>query len=160
MLSSLMNCHPEAKRRTHASSPPRCSVFRRAREWGKYCGSLQGILIGGCFASCLLMALGISPVRASGQAGSNGGNAAASKPAAPATGASQTTSASPASTGSTAATTAKAGAPTAQDIAAAKASAKVSVNTETGVYHTGRPLVRQDKEGEIQDRSRSQGCGI
>ncbi|HEY4840889.1 MAG TPA: hypothetical protein VIH78_02930 [Terriglobales bacterium] len=88
-------------------------------------------------ASCLLMALSISPVMASGQAGSNGGNAAASKPAAPATGASQTTSASPASTGSTAATTAKSGAPTAQDSAAAKASAKVWVNTETGVDHKG-----------------------
>jgi hypothetical protein len=105
------------------------------------------------------MALGISPVRASGQAGSNGGNAAASKPAAPATGASQTTSASPASTGSTAATTAKAGAPTAQDIAAAKASAKVSVNTETGVYHTGGRWYGKTKKGKFKTEAEAKAAG-
>jgi hypothetical protein len=126
---------------------------------GKICGSPQGILIGGCFASCLLMALSISPVRASGQAGSNGGNAAASKPAAPATGASQTTSASPASTGSTAATTAKSGAPTAQDIAAAKASAKVSVNTETGVYHTGGRWYGKTKKGKFMTEAEAKAAG-
>lgn len=96
---------------------------------------------------------------ASGQASSNGGNAVASKPAAPATGATQTTAASPASTGSTTATTAKSGAPTAQEIASAKASGKVWVNTDTGVYHKGGRWYGKTKKGKFMTEADAKAAG-
>ena len=42
-------------------------------------------------------------------------------------------------------------APTASDIAAAKASHKVWVNLDTGIYHKGGPLVRQNQDRQIHD---------
>jgi len=96
---------------------------------------------------------------ASEQASESGGNAAASKPAPLASGATQTTSASPASTGSTTAITTKSGAPTAQDIAAAKASGKVWVNTETGVYHKGGRWYGKTKKGKFMTEAEAKAAG-
>ena len=83
--------------------------------------------------------------------------------------ASQTTPASPtaapapsASSGNGAAskaTTKSSGAPTAQDIASAKAGGKVWVNTETRVYHKGGRWYGKTKKGKFMTEAEAKAAG-
>ncbi|HSZ62440.1 MAG TPA: hypothetical protein VK828_11615 [Terriglobales bacterium] len=57
------------------------------------------------------------------------------------------------------ASTTSPGAPTAQDIAAAKASGKVWVNTETGVYHKGGRWYGKTKAGKFMTESDAKAAG-
>jgi hypothetical protein len=107
-------------------------------------------------AMCLLLTVAIVPGLAEGQAG-------AAKPAVPASSsATQAVPAAPASSGATPAattTTKTAGAPTSQEIAAAKASGKVWVNTESGVYHKGGRWYGKTKAGKFMTEAEAKAAG-
>ncbi len=107
-------------------------------------------------ALCLMLTVGILTDLAQGQAN-------AAKPAAPASpGATQAAPVAPASFGTTAAaktTTKTAGAPTSQEIAAAKASGKVWVNTESGVYHKGGRWYGKTKAGKFMTEAEAKAAG-
>lgn len=71
-------------------------------------------------------------------------------------------SAAPASSGNapaSKASTTSSGAPTAQEIAAAKASGKVWVNTETGVYHKGGRWYGKTKKGKFMTEAEAKAAG-
>ncbi len=57
------------------------------------------------------------------------------------------------------ATTTKAGAPSAQEIAAAKSSGKVWVNTETRVYHKGGRWYGKTKHGKFMTEAEAKAAG-
>ncbi len=100
-------------------------------------------------AMCLLLIVAILPSLAQGQTG-------AGKPAAPArTSASQAASAS----SGTATAPKTAGAPSSQDIVAAKASGKVWVNTESGVYHKGGRWYGKTKAGKFMTEAEAKAAG-
>jgi hypothetical protein len=63
------------------------------------------------------------------------------------------------STPSSKASTASSGAPTPQDIASAKASGKVWVNTETGVYHKGGRWYGKTKKGKFMTETEAKAAG-
>jgi hypothetical protein len=111
----------------------------------------------------LMLAAGISPALAKAQASSSGASSTAAKPAAPASpSAAPTAPAAPASSGSTAAPkapTKASGAPSAQEIAAAKASGKVWVNTESGVYHKSGRWYGKTKAGKFMTESEAKAAG-
>jgi len=109
-------------------------------------------------AFCLIFTVAIASALAQAQA-SAAAPAAAAKPAAAA---SPAASAAPASAGNTAApkTTAKdGGAASSQEIAAAKASGKVWVNTESGVYHKGGRWYGKTKAGKFMTESEAKAAG-
>ena len=86
-------------------------------------------------AFCLMLAAGISPVLAKAQASSGNSTAAPT-------------------------TTAKASsAPSAQEIAAAKASGKVWVNTESGVYHKSGRWYGKTKSGKFMTEAEAKAAG-
>jgi hypothetical protein len=92
-------------------------------------------------AFCLMFATSISPVLAEAQASSSSTNAAPAKPAA---------QASPATA---------AVAPSSSEIAAAKASGKVWVNTETRVYHKSGRWYGKTKQGKFMTESEAKAAG-
>ncbi|HXY77809.1 MAG TPA: hypothetical protein VEH47_03295 [Candidatus Acidoferrales bacterium] len=98
----------------------------------------------------LIVTIGIAPVLA-GQASSNSANSGATKPAAPA---------SPSATpGAPTTTKATAGAPSSSEIAAAKASGKVWVNTESGVYHKSGRWYGKTKSGKFMTEAEAKAAG-
>ncbi len=103
-------------------------------------------------AFCLMLTIGISPTLAKAQANSTDNNSAAAKPAAPAN-----PSATPAAPKT--ATKATAGAPSSSEIAAAKASGKVWVNTESGVYHKSGRWYGKTKSGKFMTESEAKAAG-
>jgi len=103
-------------------------------------------------AFILMLMIGISPVLAQAQANSTDTNSAASKPAAPAN-----PSATPAAPKT--ATKAAAGAPSSSEIAAAKASGKVWVNTESGVYHRSGRWYGKTKQGKFMTEAEAKAAG-
>jgi len=102
-------------------------------------------------ACCLLLTLGIAPVLMNAQATSTDTSSAA-KPAAPAS--SSTTPTAPKTTPKSAAA-----APTSQEIAAAKASGKVWVNTESGVYHKNGRWYGKTKSGKFMTEAEAKAAG-
>ena len=103
-------------------------------------------------AFCLMLTIGISPALAKAQASSNNTNSGAAKPAAPAN-----PSATPAAPKT--ATKAAAGAPSSSEIAAAKASGKVWVNTESGVYHKSGRWYGKTKAGKFMTEAEAKTAG-
>jgi len=103
-------------------------------------------------AFCLMLAIGISPASAKAQASSNSTNSGAAKPAAPAN-----PSATPAAPKTT--TKATAGTPSSSEIAAAKASGKVWVNTESGVYHKNGRWYGKTKQGKFMTEAEAKAAG-
>jgi hypothetical protein len=103
-------------------------------------------------AFCLTFAVGISPALAKAQASSSSPSPTAVKPAAQAP-------AAPAPSGNTA--TKSAGAkPSGSGIAAAKASGKVWVNTESGVYHKGGRWYGKTKTGKFMTEAEAKAAGF
>ncbi len=103
-------------------------------------------------AFCLIVTFAISPALVRAQASSSGANSA-TKPAAPAS-----SSATPAASGNMAApkTTGK---PSSSEIAAAKASGKVWVNTESGVYHKSGRWYGKTKNGKFMTEAEAKAAG-
>ena len=99
-------------------------------------------------AFCLMLTIGILPVLAKAQASSSGTNSAAAKPAAQAN-----PSATPAAPKTTA------GKASSSEIAAAKASGKVWVNTESGVYHKSGRWYGKTKAGKFMTESEAKAAG-
>jgi hypothetical protein len=104
-------------------------------------------------ASCLIVTIGIPPILASAQPSSGTTNSSAPKaaPASPAT--------TPTTPATTPTTTKSSAAPTAQDIAAAKASGKVWVNTESKVYHKSGRWYGETKQGKFMTESEAKAAG-
>jgi uncharacterized iron-regulated membrane protein len=100
----------------------------------------------------LIITIGISPALAKAQAGSTDTNSAAAKPAVPAN-----PSATPAAPKT--ATKAAAGTPSSSEIAAAKASGKVWVNTESGVYHKSGRWYGKTKSGKFMTEAEAKAAG-
>ena len=100
----------------------------------------------------LIITIGISPALAKAQASSTDTNSAAAKPAAPAN-----PSATPGAPKT--ATKAAAGAPSSSEIAAAKASGKVWVNTESGVYHKSGRWYGKTKSGKFMTEAEAKAAG-
>jgi hypothetical protein len=94
-------------------------------------------------AFCLMLTVAISPALAKAQASATGTNSSATKPAAPAS-----PSATPA-----------AGKASSQEIAAAKASGKVWVNTESGVYHKSGRWYGKTKNGKFMTEAEAKAAG-
>jgi len=101
-------------------------------------------------AFSLMLTVAISPALAKAQA--SGTSSAATKPAAPA---------SPSTTPTDSKTTTKAaaGTPSSQEIAAAKASGKVWVNTESGVYHKSGRWYGKTKAGKFMTEAEAKAAG-
>ena len=99
-------------------------------------------------AFCLMLTVAISPALATAQASSSGAGSSAT-PAA---------SAAPAASGNVAApkTTGK---PSSSEIAAAKASGKVWVNTESGVYHKSGRWFGKTKNGKFMTEAEAKAAG-
>lgn len=102
-------------------------------------------------AFCLMLTAAISPALARAQASAGGTSSAAAKPAAPAS-----PSATPAAPKPT---KAAAGAASSQEIAAAKASGKVWVNTESGVYHKSGRWYGKTKSGKFMTEAEAKAAG-
>ncbi len=100
----------------------------------------------------LIITIGILPALAQAQASSNSTNSGAAKPAAQAN-----PSATPAAPKT--ATKAAAGTPSSSEIAAAKASGKVWVNTESGVYHKSGRWYGKTKSGKFMTESEAKAAG-
>ena len=109
-------------------------------------------------AFCLSLAVVISPALATAQASSSGSSAPA-KPAAQASpnATAPTASASPGMAAPAAAT--KGGPPSASEIAAAKASGKVWVNTESRVYHKSGRWYGKTKAGKFMTEADAKAAG-
>jgi len=105
----------------------------------------QSKLILWMLAFCLMLAVAISPALAKAQAS---GTSFAAKPAAQAN-----PSAAPA------APKAATGKASSQEIAAAKASGKVWVNTESGVYHKSGRWYGKTKNGKFMTESEAKAAG-
>ncbi|MGB8010250.1 MAG: hypothetical protein WCF68_01440 [Terriglobales bacterium] len=94
---------------------------------------------------CLILTVAMAPALASAQAISSGASSTSTT----------AKSAAPASSAS------KSGAkPTSADIAAAKASGKVWVNTETGVYHKGGRWYGKTKAGQFMTELDAKAAGF
>jgi len=124
----------------------------------------QGKLTLWMLAFCLMLTIGISRALAKAQASPTDASSAAAKPAAPANpSATSTAQAAPASSGNTAApkttTKAAAGKASSQEIAAAKASGKVWVNTDSGVYHKSGRWYGKTKSGKFMTESEAKAAG-
>ena len=109
-------------------------------------------------AFCLALTSGIAPALAKAQASSSNTSSTAAKPAAQANrSATPTAQAAPASSGNTAAP--KTTAPSSPEIAAAKASGKVWVNTESRVYHKSGRWYGKTKTGKFMTESEAKAAG-
>ncbi|MGA9494350.1 MAG: hypothetical protein WBV41_00740 [Terriglobales bacterium] len=99
-----------------------------------------------------MFSVAISPAFAKAQTSSGGANSTTAKPAA---------QASPSATPNAPATASKsaATAPSSSEIAAAKASGKVWVNTETGVYHKGGRWYGKTKAGKFMTETEAKTAG-
>jgi len=122
----------------------------------------QGKLTLWMLAFCLLLTIGTSPAFAEAQASDTSSTAA--KSAAPANpSATPAAQAAPASSGNTAApkttTKANAGKASSPEIAAAKASGKVWVNTESGVYHKSGRWYGKTKAGKFMTEAEAKAAG-
>lgn len=112
-------------------------------------------------AFCVTLAVAISPVLARAQSTSSGASSKTSQPADP-TSPTSTAPAPPPSLGNAAAAntaTKSSGAPSAQEIAAAKASGKVWVNTDTGVYHKSGRWYGKTKSGKFMTEAEAKAAG-
>jgi hypothetical protein len=112
-------------------------------------------------AFCVTLAVAISPVLARAQSTSSGASSKTSQPADP-TSPTATAPAPPPSSGNAAAakTASKSGgAASAQEIAAAKASGKVWVNTESGVYHKSGRWYGKTKSGKFMTEAEAKAAG-
>ena len=99
----------------------------------------------------LIITIGMTPALVQAQASSNSTNSGAAKPAAPAN--PSATSAAPATSKSAA------GTPSSSEIAAAKASGKVWVNTESGVYHKSGRWYGKTKSGKFMTEAEAKAAG-
>ncbi len=117
---------------------------------------------------CLLLVVSAVPPLANAQStpsGSNPSSGSNPKTAQPSDPTRPTAAAPPASSGNTTApataakTTKSAGAPSAQDIADAKAAGKVWVNTETGVYHKSGRWYGKTKQGKFMTEADAKAAG-
>ena len=95
-------------------------------------------------AFCLILTFAISPALAKAQASAASPNSTAAKPATPA---------------APSATKAATGTPTSQEIAAAKASGKVWVNTESGIYHKSGRWYGKTKNGKFMTEAEAKTAG-
>ncbi|MGA7079716.1 MAG: hypothetical protein WBQ43_04660 [Terriglobales bacterium] len=102
---------------------------------------------------CLMLIVAIAPALATAQATSS----TPAKPAAQATPATPATSVAPAP-GATASKSAD-GKPSSSEIAAAKASGKVWVNTESRVYHKGGRWYGKTKQGKFMTEAEAKAAG-
>jgi hypothetical protein len=110
---------------------------------------------------CLLFTVGVGSAFANRQSNSSGASPKTSQPTDP-TSPTSTAPAPPPSSGSTAApdTAMKSGGgPSAQEIAAAKASGKVWVNTESGVYHKSGRWYGKTKSGKFMTEADAKTAG-
>jgi hypothetical protein len=118
---------------------------------------------------CLLVAVSVVPPFANAQSPPSGANPASGanpKTAQPSDPTPPTAAAPPPSSGSTTTpsttapkSTKSSGAPSAQDIAAAKAAGKVWVNTETGVYHKSGRWYGKTKQGKFMTEADAKAAG-
>jgi len=112
-------------------------------------------------AFLLLVTIGTSPAFAEAQASDT--SSAAAKSAAPAnpnaTPAAQAASASSGNTAAPKTTKAAAGKASSPEIAAAKASGKVWVNTESGVYHKSGRWYGKTKAGKFMTEAEAKAAG-
>jgi hypothetical protein len=110
-------------------------------------------------AFCLMFTAGISPALAKAQASSSSPSSTAAKPAGQAN--PSVTPAVPAPSASSGNTATKpAGAkPSSSEIAAAKASGKVWVNTESRVYHKGGRWYGKTKTGKFMTEGEAKAAG-
>jgi hypothetical protein len=102
-------------------------------------------------AFCLMVSLFISPALANAQASTASPSASQTPPAAPA---SSANTAAPKTT-----TKAAQAAPSSQEIAAAKASGKVWVNTDSGVYHKNGRWYGKTKSGKFMTEAEAKAAG-
>ncbi|MGA2425440.1 MAG: hypothetical protein ABSG07_15665 [Terriglobales bacterium] len=107
-------------------------------------------------AFCLMFTVGISPALAKAQTSSSGTDSAAAKQATPA--GSSATATAPAPSGNTAAAKTTT-APSSSEIAAAKASGKVWVNTESRVYHKSGRWYGKTKQGKFMTEAEAKAAG-
>lgn len=106
-----------------------------------------------------MLAAGSFPALAKPQSGSSGVGTKTAQPADP-TPPTGTAPAHPPTPGNTAATkTTASGAPSSSEIAAAKASGKVWVNTDSGVYHKGGRWYGKTKSGKFMTESEAKAAG-
>ena len=110
---------------------------------------------------CLIFTVGAGTVFANRQSTSNGASPKTAQPTDP-TSPTSTAPAPPPSSGNTAApgtATKSAGGPSAQEISAAKASGKVWVNTESGVYHKSGRWYGKTKSGKFMTEADAKAAG-
>jgi hypothetical protein len=117
----------------------------------------QGKLTLWMLAVCLMLLAALSPALSTAQASSSSSSAPA-KPGAPAASSSATSPAASASSG-TAVPATNGGKPSAAEIAAAKASGKVWVNTETRIYHKGGRWYGNTKQGKFMTEAEAKAAG-
>lgn len=99
-------------------------------------------------AFCLMLTFAISPAVSNAQASDTTSAAAKS-----------TAQAAPSATPAPKTATKAAGAPSSQDIAAAKASGKVWVNTDSGVYHKSGRWYGKTKAGKFMTEAEAKAAG-
>jgi hypothetical protein len=110
---------------------------------------------------CLIFTVGVGIAFANRQSTSNGANSKTAQPTDP-TSPTSTAPAPPPSSGNTAASDTamkSGGGPSAQEIAAAKASGKVWVNTESGVYHKSGRWYGKTKSGKFMTEADAKAAG-
>ena len=113
-------------------------------------------------AFCLALAMGIAPALAKPQASSSDSNPVAAEPAAGNSGASSASQAAPVSSANgapKASGKSAGGAASDSEIAAAKASGKVWVNTESRVYHKGGRWYGKTKAGKFMTEPEAKAAG-
>ena|ERR1700686_2410748 len=113
-------------------------------------------------AFCLALAMGAAPALAKSQASSGDSNPAAAKPAAGNSGATSASQAAPVSSANAtpkAAGKSAGGAASDSEIAAAKASGKVWVNTESRVYHKSGRWYGKTKAGKFMTEPEAKAAG-
>jgi uncharacterized iron-regulated membrane protein len=106
----------------------------------------------------LALAAGVSSVFAAPQANTNNMGSAPAKGSDSSSAATQSTSPS-GNMAAPKATTKPGGSSSSQDIAAAKASGKVWVNTDSGVYHKGGRWYGKTKAGKFMTESEAKAAG-
>jgi hypothetical protein len=102
---------------------------------------------------CLMLTAGIAPSPAHAQASSSSNSSTTANPA-PQTPATSSGTATP-----SAAAKSTTGKPSSSEIAAAKASGKVWVNTETRVYHKGGRWYGKTKQGKFMTEAEAKAAG-
>jgi len=116
----------------------------------------------GLLAFCLMLAMGIAPALSKAQASSSDSNPTAAKPAAGNSGVTPASQAAPVSSANgapKAAGKSAGGAASDSEIAAAKASGKVWVNTESRVYHKSGRWYGKTKAGKFMTEPEAKAAG-